>query len=179
MTKLEPNDQPEEDLTSRSDKKRARKVRETELARLAKDLASLTAKRLEALELPESIVDSVVQARALKSPRAVERQLRVVRAALRDADWPEIHAKLAELREHGIAKPRAAPSASESQARAWLVRLLGEGELAIDDLLAQHPSADRKHLRMLVRNAQTRAPERRQRAEHKLASTLRFLLENA
>ncbi|MEO6064423.1 MAG: ribosome biogenesis factor YjgA, partial [Lysobacterales bacterium] len=38
---------------------------------------------------------------------------------------------------------------------AWRDRLLREGDVALGDLLAQHPGADRQHLRTLLRQAQS------------------------
>ena len=77
----------DEDLTSRSDIKRARKVKEEALARLAKELVGLGERTLAKLELPEDVLDPVVDAQRIQSPIALERQLRVVRRALRDASW--------------------------------------------------------------------------------------------
>jgi ribosome-associated protein len=110
----------------------------------------------------------------IESPRAKERQLRVVRNMLRGAPWAALRAQLDELRMHGRVG-RAATS--EGREREWVVRLLGEGEVGLDALLAEHPSADRKHLRQLVRTIERSTPERRGRAEAKLASTLRLMLE--
>ena len=91
----------DEDLTSRSDIKRARKVKEEALARLAKELVGLGERTLAKLELPEDVLDPVVDAQRIQSPIALERQLRVVRRALRDASWPEIRTRLDDLLEHG------------------------------------------------------------------------------
>lgn len=168
-----------EDLTSRSDVRRARKTREDALARLARELVGLGDRLLHRLGLPETVLEAVLEARLIASPRARERQLRVVRNMLRDAEWPTIRARLDELSVHGVVRT-AAPaeqSAPEALERVWVVRLLGEGANALDALLAEHPTADRKHLRQLVRNIERSAPERRKRAEAKLASTIRFMLE--
>lgn len=166
--------QDEEDLTSRSDLRRALKSREEALARLARQLAELTPKQLARLELPESVLEALDEASVIDSARARGRQLRVVRNTLRDAPWPTIRAQLDELLAHGTV---STSHKSEGREREWVVRLLGEGKPGLDALLAEHPTADRKHLRQLIRNVERSAPERRGRAEAKLAATLKFMLE--
>lgn len=163
-----------EDLTSRSDVRRANKSREEALSRLARQLAELAPKQLARLELPESVLEALDVATVIDSPRARERQLRVVRNTLRDAPWPTIRAQLDELLERGTV---SAHHKSAGREREWVVRLLGEGKPGLDALLAEHPTADRKHLRQLVRNVERSAPERRGRAEAKLAATLKLMLE--
>jgi len=165
----------EEDFTSRGDIRRAEKTKEQALSRLARDLASLREKQLDRLELPEDILDAVLAAKAIESPRARERQLRVVRGTLRDTQWAAIRARVEHLREHGTVGPTSAESSAAEH--EWMVRLVGEGEKALDELVAARPDVDRKHIRQLVRTVARAGPERRKRAEAKLASTLKFLLE--
>ena len=167
----------DEDLTSRSDIKRARKVKEEALARLAKELVGLGERTMAKLKLPEDVLDPVVDAQRIQSPIALERQLRVVRRALRDASWPEIRTRLDHLLEHGtLPKERAASGGTHE--REWVVRLMGEGQRALEELIADHPTADRKHLRQLIRNVQTSNVQRKKRAEEKLAAAVRFLLDH-
>lgn len=169
----------QDDLVSRSDKKRSRRVREDALTRLAKELFELGDKTLSRLGLGEALLDAVRDAQAMKSPRARDRQLRVVRATLRDGEWPAIRARLDDLLVHGKAPPPGAePSAAEGKEREWVVRLIGEGPRALDALIAEHPAADRRHLRDLIRAAGRGSPESKKRAEGKLASVIRLLLRD-
>lgn len=168
------------ELVSRSDKKRSRRVREDALSQLAKELFELGDKTLVRLELGEHLLDAVRDAQAMKSPRARERQLRVVRGVLRDGEWGAIRARLDDLLVRGKKpSPGAAPSAAEGKEREWVVRLIGEGPRALDALCAAHPAADRRHLRDLIRNAARGSPETKKRAEGKLANVLRLLLRDA
>jgi ribosome-associated protein len=160
------------DSTSRSDRKRVRRVREDALSRLAAELCELGEKQLQRLELPEEVTDAIEETQRIRSLPARARQMRVVRSALRDAAWPEIRARLDQLRAHGT----VSTAGSDAPAQEWLVRLLGEGSRGVDALLAEHPGADRKHLAALIRNAQSSSPERRRRAQVKLIQTLRSLL---
>lgn len=165
----------DESLPSRADQRRADKAREDALARLASELVRLGPKPLARLELPEPVLDALEDARAISSPRARERQLRVVRSMLRDADWPKLRAALDSLLKHGEVKHEV----GRDRAREWVVRLVGGGAAALEELLARHPNADRTHLRQLIRGAMQTSEARRRRAEEKLADALASLLERA
>jgi len=63
---------------------------------------------------------------------------------------------------------------------AWRERLIAEGDAALDELLAQHPSADRQHLRQLARNARAeRDRDRPVQAYRELFRALRELFADA
>ena len=83
-----------QDLRSRTDERRERRAIENTLLSLAKDLVAMSRKRLDRLELPEGVLDAVNDARAIRSAAALNRQLRVVRAALRDADYEAIQLRV-------------------------------------------------------------------------------------
>lgn len=176
-TSPEATTETDEDLVSRTDKKRARRVREDALFELTRELTALSEKNLGRLGLPEPVLDAILDAQKIKSPRARGRQERVVRGALRDAEWPAVRARLDTLLLHGTA-PTAAPAPGEGKEREWVVRLLGEGSTGLDAFLADHPSVDREHLFKLVRAAGRGAPDVRKRAEGKLARTIALLLRN-
>jgi ribosome-associated protein len=164
----------EPDLRSRSDERRARLAREEALSRLAKDLVSLSDKQLHRLELEESLLDTVLDARAITSPAARNRQIRTVRGVLRAADWWTIRSRLDGSLEYGDPTPGGG-SGRESE---WVVRLLGEGQEALDELLREHPKGDRGHLRVLMRNVQRAAAARKKKAEQQLAGAIRSLLRS-
>jgi ribosome-associated protein len=166
----------EEDLTSRSDIKRARKTREDALSRLAKSLCALTPTQLERLELPDPVLEAIFLAQSIKAHSPKNRQLRVVRSQLRGENWPSIVVRLEQLQKHGRVSSSSSGDQSDAEARSWLVRLLGEGSVALDELLEAHPELDRKHIRTLVRNVQNSSAQRRTRAEEKLARTLEHAL---
>ncbi len=158
---------------------RARKVKEEALARLAKDFAALGERSLDKLESPRG-------RRSTRSPtHGGSRAMSLSTGSFASCAAP------CEKR----AGPKSAPdwtiswstgrchasarTSAGTHEREWLVRLVGEGAPALEELVALHPTADRKHLRQLVRNVQTSNVQRRKRAEEKLASALRFLLKTA
>lgn len=172
------------DLTSRGDARRAQAEVEKAMMRLSSQLAELNDRRLAALELPDSLLDAIHSARIIESPRARERQLRIVRRELRDIDWLALRDRVESLLRHGVL-PRARPAsiAGESTSPpvaadgAWLLRLLGGGAEALESFLAECPNADRTHLRQLIQAVRKAgSDERRSKAEQRLATTIRSLI---
>ena len=166
------------DYRSRSDKRSAQREIEDALARLSKELVELSDRSLERLELPELVLDAVLDTRAIKSAPAHNRQLRLVRAELRKSDWALVRARLDALTRHGAipASLAARPTADAARAREWVARLLGEGPDAVEALIRECPSADRTHLRSLIRLAAKANGDRRIKAELKLADAVASLL---
>ncbi|HTQ03624.1 MAG TPA: DUF615 domain-containing protein [Polyangiaceae bacterium] len=172
-----PPDEPE-DLTSRSDLKRANRVVEETLARLSLDLVKLGKKQLAALELPEDLMDAIAGVHAIKSPPARQRQLRLVRIALRSSEWGFLRERVSHLLEFGTLPP-SAPAAGDAEPgleAKWLARLLGEGFAGLDAFSAEYPRADRARLEDLIHRVDRSSHERRERAERKLADAIRGFL---
>jgi len=170
-----------EDLTSRGDLRRANRVVEETLARLTQDLASLSRRQLALLELPEAVLDAVTGAQAIKSPPARQRQLRLVRIALRNIEWDVISERVRHVLEHGTL-PAAATGAEAELAGVeakWVARLLGEGFMGLDAFLAEFPRADRARLKDLIHRVDRSTHERRVKAERKLADAIRGFLRSS
>ena len=163
---------------SRGDARRAERVKEDALARLASDLCGLSAKKLGQLELGEEITDAVSDGRAITSAPARNRQLRKIRGLLRDQDWMKLRTQLDTLLETGVVPGLgAAPADPVSDATlGWTLRLVGEGQGGIDAFIAEFPRADRTHLRQLVRAVHKAEGERRLKAEKQLTAALRGFL---
>lgn len=163
---------------SRSDGRRAERVKEDAMARLATDLCRLSAKKLAQLELPDELVDAVGDGRAITSAPAKTRQLRQIRTLLRDHDWVQLRTRLDTLLETGVVPGLgAAPADPVSDASlSWTFRLVGEGSTGLEAFLTEFPRADRTHLRQLVRAVHKAEGERRLRAERQLTPALRGFL---
>jgi len=170
-----------DDYRSRSDTRTAEREVEEALARLSRELVELSERSIERLELPEPVLDAVLDTRAIKSPPARNRQLRLVRSELRKGDWALVRARLDALTRHGTIPASLAQGASAGAARAreWVARLLGEGPDAIEALIRECPSADRNHVRSLVRLAEKSSGDRRIKAELKLADAVASLLRHS
>jgi ribosomal 50S subunit-associated protein YjgA (DUF615 family) len=86
LISTDPDAQPEEDLTSRTDRRKQRIAEEEALLRLSELLVGLSVQAAARLDLPEDIQDPVTEARLARSPAARNRALRLVRSALRNLD---------------------------------------------------------------------------------------------
>jgi ribosome-associated protein len=163
---------------SRSDARRAERVKEDALARLASDLSDVSAKKLAQLELPEELVDAVTDLKSIPAGAARNRQVRRVRILLRDQDWMNLRTKLDTLMETGVVPGLGnAPADPVSDSSlAWSLRLVGEGNPGVEAFVAEYPRADRTHLRQLVRAVQKAEGDRRLRAERTLTAALRGFL---
>ena len=172
----------EEPLLSRSDSRRKERELEEALARLAKELVELRPRLLEKLMLPEELLDTLEDTRAISSAVARNRQLRLVRTALRGEDWSSIRARVDALRRHGSVPEQLTQSDSASpaaRAPEWVARLLGGGRDAIEALVEIAPTADRAHLADLVERVRKASAERRVRAEQRLTAAVTSLLRAA
>jgi ribosome-associated protein len=161
---------------SRTDQKRANRVKEEALARLSNDLIEVSETKLSELELSEELFDALVSLRRIKSATARNRQLRRIRALLRDEDHAAIRARLTVLRETGSVNRTLLDDETNRLEMAWTLRLVGEGTVGLDAFLLEFPRADRTHLRQLVRNVTNGAHGRREKAEHKLRAAVRSFL---
>ncbi|MEO8739044.1 MAG: ribosome biogenesis factor YjgA [Casimicrobiaceae bacterium] len=124
--------------------KTRRKLAMIELQDLGEVLSQLSPARLAALALPERLVDAIGIARRLNRREARRRQMQYVGRLMRDIDPAPIEAQLAQW--------SAAPNAEKVRIAAverWRARLL-EGPVALDELCATAPRADRSRLSALV-----------------------------
>jgi ribosome-associated protein len=163
---------------SRSDGRRAERVKEDAMARLAADLCKLTPKKLGQLELPEHVADAISDGRIMTSAPARMRQLRQIRNLLREQDWVQLRTRLDTLLETGVVPGLGTAPADpiSDLSLSWTLRLVGEGSAGIEAFVAEFPRADRTHLRQLVRAVQKAEGERRLRAERQLTAALRGFL---
>ena len=86
MFKTNPAEEPEEDLTSRTDRRKERLAEEEALLRLAETLVGMSEQAAARLNLPENVLDPIADARLVRSATARNRVLRLVRAGLRELD---------------------------------------------------------------------------------------------
>jgi ribosomal 50S subunit-associated protein YjgA (DUF615 family) len=161
---------------SRTDQKRKNRIQEETLARLSEDLVRLGETRLAELELSEELHDAIVGAQRIKSAPARNRQVRHVRALLRDTDFATLRARVTALIEHGGLSAAPIDDEMTRLETSWSLRLLGEGMVGLDAFLREFPRADRTYLSQLVRAVNKATHERREKAEQKLRAALRGFL---
>ena len=162
----EPDEGALEDRPSRTQRTRAA----AEVNRLGQELAALSPRDLDALDLPARLREQLEVWRGLK-PRARGRQSRLIGQFLRAEDHEAIRARfeaIQDVRRDGVRY--------EKENEPWLARLLAEGDRGLDALVRDYPSADRQRLRTLARRA-AQAPDdkRTQRARRELLRAIRVL----
>ena len=133
-------------------------------------LTRLSSADLDRLSLPERLREEIDVCQRLK-PRSRGRQNRLIGQLLRAEDHAEIGRDLARLN----AGQRQAVQ-KEKMTERWMLRILEEGDAAIDLLIAEYPEADRQQLRQLGRTArQGTESTKAKRARRELLRAIRAL----
>jgi ribosome-associated protein len=136
VTAHTPEDSPEQQGPERPSKS-ARK-REAHAAQdLGETLIRLRDAELEALDLPERLVEAIREARRISSRAGGARQRQYIGKLMREVDVAPIRAALA-------ARSAQDARASESFKRIehWRERLIGEGQPALEELQRWHPELE-------------------------------------
>ena len=156
---------------SRSEQRRAA----LDVLALGERLATLTPTQLAKLPVPESLLPHIADTRRMTAHGARKRQVAFLAKQMRREDDETLEAIRDALDEKGEAARRE--TAAMHRVEAWRERLLDEGDAALGALLDEHPTADRQHLRQLVRNAlEERKRNKPPRAYRELFRELRGLL---
>jgi ribosome-associated protein len=118
---------------------------------LAERLVQESPARLAQLPLSEDLLGLAIQAQRITAQIAHKRQVGFLAKKLRREDEENLATLRAAL-EHDKADARRT-SAALHRIEAIRERMIEEGDVALTELLAEHPHADRQHLRQLARNA--------------------------
>jgi len=130
-------------LTSKTRKKKDMLA----LQDLGVQLVELSEQQLETMQLPEALLEAVLEARRLGKHEARRRQMQYIGRLMRDLDAAPIRDRLdkwlGQGREH---------TAQLHALERWREDLLA-GDPALERFLREHPGADSQKLRTLIRNA--------------------------
>ena len=135
-----------------------------ELQKLGMALADLSDARLERLQLPERLLDALLQYRQTRSHEGRRRQLQYVGKLMRDVDAGPLHEAVAQA-----TLGSARDTLLLHEAERWRDALMADDE-AITRWLQAHADCDAQRLRSLVRAARREAalpPERRNSRSHR------------
>jgi ribosome-associated protein len=154
--------------------KNARKREAAALQDLGVQLSGLPDQEIKELGLPDSLFIALRALRRLPSHGAQVRQRQYIGKLMRQIDPQPVLAKLAERKQRHDTEIRRFQIIER-----WRDRLLSpDGAGAIDELLADHPAADRAMLLRLVEKAgRERIEQRSPVAARELFAYLRQLLE--
>jgi ribosome-associated protein len=135
-------------MTDELPSKSQRKRQMHDLQDLGAELVALNDQQLASVELPENLLDAVMEARRLSNRNeARRRQMQYIGKLMRNVDPEPIRASIA-----------AYTAASDEQTarlhmlERWRARLL-EDESALTELLNEYPHADAARIRLMLRNA--------------------------
>lgn len=169
-----------EDIEDRFDGPSRSQLRRDALAilKLAESLARLSDAQLIRIPLDETLIEEIRRTRAMHQPIARKRQTQFLAKQLRGLEDAEIDAVRHVLDGDRLQFHRAV--AAMHQLEAWRDRLIAEGDPALDEFMLGNPTADRQHLRALIRQAGVEASRKKPpRASRELFRLLRELQPDA
>lgn len=134
-----------DDLPSKSQRKRDMDA----LQDIGEELTQLNEQQLASVELPESLRDALLAARAMKRNEARRRQMQYVGKLMRQVDPAPIRIKL-----DGFLSVSAEQTAQLHHIERWRGRLIDDPQ-AVSEFIAAYPEADSQQLRTLIRNVIT------------------------
>jgi ribosome-associated protein len=133
-------------------------------------LTRLSSADLDRLNLPERLREAIAVNQKIKA-RSRGRQNRLIGQLLRAEDHPQIQMDLDRLR--GGQRDTVQ---MEKVNEVWVLRIVEEGDPAIEILIGDHPQADRQRLRLLARTArQDPSATKAKRARRELLRAIRAL----
>ena len=148
MADLEPN---EFDGMPEAPSKTRRKQEMHALQDIGEQLVELNKDRLAQLNLPDNLLDAVIEAKRLTRHEARRRQMQYLGKLMRTVDAAPIRAKMDEW--NNVTRNQAAKF---HLVERWRERLLAEPN-ALNDLIKEYAQADIQQIRTLIRNAQKEA----------------------
>lgn len=142
---------------------------------LCEQLVALTEAQLAKLPVPDELLPHIRETKRITSHIAHKRQMAFLAKQMRREDDETLDTIRDALHAGGDASRREV--AAMHRVEAWRDRLLGEGDVALAELLDAHPGADRQVLRQLVRNTlEERKRNKPPRAFRELFRELRALM---
>lgn len=143
---------------------------------LAQRLMDASPAQLGKLPLDESLRALVDDSQRIGAQVARKRQTQFLAKNLRRQDDASLAAIRAAL-DHAKADSRR-DAAALHRLEDWRERLIADGDAALAQFIAAHPTADRQHLRQLARNAHAeRLGNKPPHAQRELFRALREVLE--
>jgi ribosome-associated protein len=121
------------------------------LMNLGKSIAALSKDQFEAITLPDTFRQGIVEVRKLGKGGAIKRQFKYIAKLLREMSEEEVDG-LHQALERQLDKDRAA-TARLHQLEQWRDKLVAEGDGALGEFVSSYPQADRQHMRQLQRKA--------------------------
>jgi len=132
-----------DDFISKSQKKREMTDRQA----LGEALVGMDRHRLVSLNLPDALLEAILEAEKIKARGARARQMQYIGKLMRSIDPEPIRTQL-HIWANSVSDP------SDKLAETWRNRLLSD-PTQLDELMAQYPTLSRKTLLRLIASAKT------------------------
>ena len=143
------------------------------LKKLGDDLVSLKQTDLDTMNLPETLLAAIHEARRIQSRSGLKRQRQYIGKIMRQTDADEIK-KQFELIKH----KHDTNTSQFRKVEQWRDRLLADDKTALNEIIDSYPDIDRQHINQLIRQAkQEQKLEKPPAAARKLFKYLRELSE--
>jgi ribosome-associated protein len=169
MTSGDEKDEQGESWEQRASKS-ARKREAASLQELGVQLSALPDREIDELDLPDNLCTALRDLRRLPTHGAQVRQRQYIGKLMRNIDAEPLLAKLKERKQRHDVEIR-----HFQKIESWRDRLLTEPDAA-DELLEEHPAADRAELaKLLEKAAKERVEQRSPSAARELFAFLRRL----
>jgi ribosome-associated protein len=129
-----------EDRPSKTEQKKAMQRMQS----LGEQLVALSANQIKKLPVGEYLIDSLLLMKEITSHEARRRQSQLIGKLLRQEDEAAIIGALSHRQSHR----------QQAQLQRWIIRLIEQGDPAINDFVRQYPAAERHTLRQFVLRVQ-------------------------
>jgi len=137
-----------QEFDERPPSKSARKREATAAQKLGQRLIALKDSELEALNLPDRLLEAIQLAKRITSRGGLARQHQFIGKLMRDVDPAPLEAALDASSRGGKIDAN-----KHKRVEAWRARLLTEGPPALDEFVKLYPGADRKSLQAFITKA--------------------------
>ncbi|MBC7193580.1 ribosome biogenesis factor YjgA [Marinobacter sp.] len=166
------DDQPEEELVSKSRLKREMHA----LQEIGKKMLDLSDEQLNSLPVSETLHAAIVESRRITKNEARRRHLQYIGKVIRQEDDPEALERAIDAFNSGSVEH----TRRQHLAERWRDRIIEEGDGAVGAFLTYCPGADVQHLRNLARNARRDVQQQKNTGQsRKLFRYLRELVDLA
>jgi ribosome-associated protein len=141
--------------------KTKRKQEMNALQKIGAEIVTLKKSQIEQLNLPEQLLDAVLEARRLTSHEAIRRQMQFIGKIMRGVDAEPIQQQLDAW--NGVNDQE---TARLHHIENWRKRLLAD-DTALSEFLSAYPGCDAQQLRTLIRNTRKEQAANRQPANYR------------
>lgn len=118
---------------------------------MGKQMMALPSEQIESFPVSETLKQEIIKAKSFRKG-ALRRQIIYIEKLMRDEDGEQIERHLEEIK-----RPHKESTKQFHQLETWRDKLVAGDNDLMEELIAQHETLDRQHIRQLVRNAQKEA----------------------